>query len=548
MLLDDITVLVRDKNYVIQGMIASPDLDIEANVAHNNVGSWKVWLAADHPMATLLRTPGAGLVVQGPSDVIFSGPTVKPELAITPEDPGGTITIEGVTDEVVLADALAFPDPAHSVNAGQAFANDYRTGKRETLMHAYVNANIGPAAIVSRRKAGLTMGPNLARGATVTKGPRFQGLGELLAELAIEPGQRLGFKVVQRGAGIRFETYQVTDKTKLIRLDARNRTLSGQRVAISPPGLTAAIVAGQGEGVKRQLREYTNATATAAEAEWGRRIERFIDQRNTDDWTELDQAGNEPLDDEGFTSLAVQAVPAEDSFMTFGADWYLGDKISVVVENQELVADVTGFVLKANKEGFKVGVVIGDPQGFSTAAALNARVGNTENRISSIERNMEKPQKAPYTYRSGVQLAASNTNLIPTANSWQPVRFTTDRGHSTDASGQTLIPHTSGVGDGRFYLNRPGRYQVAVSFPFNLGNTTGKRWMRVSSSIKGELLFDSVNPGSSHSALHVTGSLVSEPGESIWVDLLQTSGAALGPAGTTQALNGSISIDYLGPA
>lgn len=549
MQLDDITILVRNKALTIEGMIPHAELDFEASIFHNNIGTWKLTLPADHVMAPVLRTPGSGIVVAGPDGAnLFSGPTSKPELSITPMDPSGTVVFDGITDTVILADALAFPSPALAAGA-QTVANDVRTGASETLMHAYVNANIGPGATALRRKTGLVMGTNLGRGTSVTKAPRFQVLGELLAELSIEATYGLGFRVVQRGSNLAFETYQISDKSAEIRLDALNGTLSGQRVAMSPPGITAAIVAGQGEGINRQIAEYHTTEADAAGVEWGRRIERFIDQRQTSDWAELEAAALEPLLKEGLTAVNVQAVPADDTYMSFGTDWYLGDRVTVVVEGQELQTDVTGFVMKADKEGFKVGAIIGDPTGFQTDAGLSGRVSNTESRISAIERTTSTPLEIPYNYRSNVQLAASSTNLIPTSNSWQPVRFIVDRGHSIAIDGQPSIRHDATIGGGgKFHLDRIGRYRISASYAFALGNSVGKRWMRLSSSVKGELLFDSVDPGASHASLNVDGSLVSVAGEYLWLDLLQTSGAALGPASTTEAFIGTISIDYLGPA
>lgn len=552
MQLTDLTVTVRDKALAIQGMIRPEDLDLEASIEHNNVGSWQLKLAAEHPLAPILRTPGSGVVVQGRADVMFSGPTTTPETAITVDDPGGTVTITGVTDTVILADALAYADPTRDISVeGQIQANDWRTGKSETLMHQYVNANIGPASLASRRKTSLIMGTDLQRGATVTKGPRFQPIGELLTELAIQPALQLGFRVVQRGSNLVFETYQITDKRSLIRLDARNRTLAGQRVAVSPPGLTTAIVAGQGVGSKRQLLEVTTPASTAARVEWGRRIERFIDRRDTADLAALQTAGTEILNDEGFTALAVQAIPAEDAFMTFGTDWYLGDKITVVVEDQELAADVTGFVLRANSDGFKVGVVIGDPRGFSTTAALNQRVTNTEQRISAIERKVEIAAPDPWTKRATIQQTASNTATIP-HNTWTKIRFIADRGQS-----KYLDPafpdighewETTG-GNGWFYLPTPGRYQINLNATF-AANATGVRYGKAISLLRGNISHGGFPAATGWtgvyiSVLHVATAADIEAGEAIRFELFQNSGAALGFTDATDQYQ-NMSIQYLG--
>jgi hypothetical protein len=391
--LSDITVEVRDKNLTRLGLIRHEELDLELSDLHNNIGSWKLRLAVEHPLAVALRQPGSGIVVTGrDGDEVFSGPTIKQENAATADDPAGTITFEGVTDTILLADYVALPDPTNPDLDSQTKAHDIRTGPAETLMHAFVNANIGPAAPAARRPAGLlasklVMGSNLARGAAITKSARFPVLGNLLSELA--GPDNLGFRIIQRGNTLRFETYQVVDRSTEVRLDVYNSTLAGHRVAITPPGATRVLVAGQGDLTERQFFEMETAESVAAEAEWGRRIERFVDQRNTDDEAELQRAGKEVLDEEGFATLAVQAVPMEDSAMEFGIDWYLGDRVGVVVEHQELASTVTGYVLKASKDGFRLGALIGDPVGFDPSAALSKRVGSAENRISALERNAE---------------------------------------------------------------------------------------------------------------------------------------------------------------
>ncbi|MFC4089360.1 hypothetical protein [Micromonospora sp. GCM10011541] len=388
MQLKDITVEVRDKSLARLGMIRPEELDLELSDLHNNVGTWKLKLAVEHPLAGALRQPGSGVVVTGSDGKeTFSGPTIKQENAATADDPAGTITFEGVSDSVILADHLAFPEPSNVDPTKQTKAHDVRTGVTETLMHAYVNANIGPSAPAARRKANLVMGVNLGRGRSATKSARFKVLGNLLEELALVDD--LGFRVIQRGSQLAFETYQVQDRSAEIRLDVRNNTLAGHRVAMSPPGATQVIVAGQDEGVDRQFRWLNTPESVAAENDWGRRIERFVDQRQTDKVEELDQAGMEVLTKEGFATLAVQAVPMEDSAMEFGRDWFLGDRVGVVVEGQELASTATGFVLKVSRDGFKVGALIGDPAGFDPQAALGNRVTNTEKRVDQLERNAE---------------------------------------------------------------------------------------------------------------------------------------------------------------
>ncbi len=103
MRVDDITVEVRDKDLERVGQLSGTDIvGAEFILRHNQVGAWKVKLHATSPMADLLRTPGYGLIVTGPSGVIMSGPMLSAALEQTQDDAEGSWTIEGVDDSVIL--------------------------------------------------------------------------------------------------------------------------------------------------------------------------------------------------------------------------------------------------------------------------------------------------------------------------------------------------------------------------------------------------------------------------------------------------------------
>ncbi|MEU2111514.1 siphovirus ReqiPepy6 Gp37-like family protein [Streptomyces sp. NPDC019507] len=384
---EDLLVEVRDKTLTRVGAIPADLLTMDAEDIHNNVGTWKLSLSAEHPLASVLSTPGAGIIVTGPVDVLFSGPVTRTENAVTATDPLGTLTVEGVDDTIILSDMLAWPDPAQGDVTKQSKDSDDRTGPAETLMHAYVNANVGPGAPANRRRAGLIMGTNGARGASVAKSARFEQLGELCKSLADPAG--LGFRVVQRGSNLVFETYAVADRTKDARLGVTNNTLAGQRVSVSTPQKTQVLVGGDGDGTNRVFVGVNNAASTQAEADWGRRIESFVDERSTKDTTELTQKGNEALADGGATVQAAQAVPLEDSALDFGRDWFLGDKVSVIVGNTEMAAVVTGMVLKVDSDGYRLGAILGDPTPLSPAAAGAKAAADLALRVSSLERTAE---------------------------------------------------------------------------------------------------------------------------------------------------------------
>jgi ReqiPepy6 Gp37-like protein len=451
MRLDELTVEVRNRNLDRVGQIRPEDLNLQAEDDFNNVGAWTLTVAVEHPLAGALRTPGAGLIVTGPSGVLFSGPVTESQSEATVTDPIGTLQIHGVTDSVLLMDSLAYADP-NTYNPGRPFpwstgaVEDKRTGPVETLMHQFVSANIGPAAPVQRREGTLleriTMGANGGRGPTTTKSAKYDQLGKLLTDLAATAS--LGFRVVQRGSSLVFETYAVRDRTDVVRLDIFNSTLAGHKVIVGPPGATRVLVQGKDllDGtlpvVIRNFVVSTTDASLAAEAEWGRRIEVFKDDSSQDSVQELDQAGQEELAREGFTSLAVQAVPMDDSSMPYGRTWQLGDKIAVVVEDQELVSTVSGYVLKADAGGVRLGALAGDPTGFNRVRATTSRISRVESRVSALERTtaataattaVMAQQAATQLATLPIRMATGRATITPVANTptWLAVSFPAGR-------------------------------------------------------------------------------------------------------------------------
>lgn len=390
----DISVQVRDINLERQGAILPRDLTLAATVRWNDVGQWKLTLDRDHPMVSVLATPGSGIVVDLRGERMFSGPTTKPGRITDKNAPKGRFTFEGVTDEVLLLDARAWPEPSNDDPATQAVTNDVRAGIAETVMRAYVNANIGPAAPAARRGAlagNLVMAADELRGPAVVKRPRFQGLLELEREIAVYSD--LGFRVVQRQISddpkLQFEVYDLTDRSDLILLDIRSGTLTSEEAQQSPPSITRAIVGGSGEGTDRIIVQRTTPESEAAEDDWGRVIEEFVSYTNSDDLDELEQTGDERLIEGGYTATAVKVVPSDDQTMLYMRDWREGDRISLRVNEQRVTAMVTAAALIADKGRVAVGMAIGDVSGTNARSAIVARVEDTTKRVQKIEQTLE---------------------------------------------------------------------------------------------------------------------------------------------------------------
>lgn len=470
MRLDELVVEVRNKSLVRLGIIQPRDLDLAFTGENNNVGSWTLKLDYNHPLTAALRTPGSGLIVTqrgaaAPHDVVFSGPTIAPEMTSSPDDPGGTVTFEGVTDTIILADHLALPSPSTGYTDSSTTGYDVVTDDAESAMHSFVYRNIGSGA---RAVAGLEMGVNGARGSVKKWSARYDKLGELLATIAATAD--LTFRVVQRGTELVFETNQAVDRSQFIRLDARTRTLAGQRIKTEAPKVTRVIVAGQGEGEARQIGVYTSTPSAAAEADWGRRIEQFVDQRQTADTDEHATAASDALADGGYTGVTVQAVPFEDSSMRYGPDWAMGDLVTAVLDGVELFVYVTGVVLKADSDGLRLGVVLGSDYRSRNGDPLEVKVGELEARLSHTERVIESPvqPEAHLPFRMAAGVATFNLSSQSTVT--QTITFPADR-----FTQPPIVTLTIGSGTNS-YLLRPARLNATptvVSMSVEVGSLSG---------------------------------------------------------------------------
>lgn len=397
MRVDDLTVEVRAGDLSRIGQLKDTDLtDLLVVPCKNDVGSWALTLPAyeldadgnliEHELCRALRTPQAGLIITGPGGVILSGPMTSAVYSAESADPNGSWEIVGISDAVILQDALAWGDPTVFDLSSQTTANDTQSGAAESLMYRYVRRNLGDLAVLQRRNARLTCAADQARGPIVQYSPRFQNLMGLLQKIAT--GTDLVFDVRQAGYSLQFVVELAADLTSSIRLDIENDQLSKTRASISVADVTDVIVAGQGEGTERQMIRRTSSESAAAAALWGRRIERFVDQRQTSDLNELQQAGDDELANGGSTVTAIEIVPNSDlAGLTYGVDWQVGARVTVVVGSDELSAITTEAPIKISRDGVFVGATIGSTSGFDWESVIESRQSSIESRVANLEQS-----------------------------------------------------------------------------------------------------------------------------------------------------------------
>lgn len=388
MKIQELTFEVRDANLNRVGQLMPTDLvGWQSVLRFNNVGTWEITLEATHPLAEALSTPGAGIVVTHvDAGVILSGPTISAEVSKDTANVTGRVLITGYDDSAILAERLAYPTPATDDVTQQTQSHDVVTNvKSSTAMRTFVAHNcVTGVAPASRAVPNLTLGTDPLLGSTITKRARFDVLGELLNEIAIVDG--LGFDIKQDDLQLVFNVFQPSDRTQTIRMDVANNTLASTRYGYAKPGLTQAIVAGQGDLEERQFIQVNTPESLQAQTLWKRRIEQFIDQRNTDVIDELEQAGLEALAESGFTLTSVDVVPSSDSTMRFGYDWNLGDLVTVVVDEQEVSAIVTEVAISVDVDGVHLVATVGEPTGVDYDALIARNQASNTRRINALER------------------------------------------------------------------------------------------------------------------------------------------------------------------
>tara|TARA_R110000796_G_scaffold39383_2_gene98254 strand:+ start:11958 stop:13121 length:1164 start_codon:yes stop_codon:yes gene_type:complete len=387
MRVEDLTFEVRDRSLNRIGVIVAQDLvGATVVVRFNQTGSWNLKLPYGHPMGELLRLPGYGLLVTGASsEIIMSGPTLTAKLEQTSNNTKGTWEIQGASDDIILSERLAYPTPSTADVTAQTSPNDIRSGSAETVLKEYLDNNIGPSSPLLRTVQYLIIESDLGRGDVVRGTARFNSLQELFYDLAQVGG--VGYKISQSNNTVEFSIYEPTDRSETIRMDIQNRQLASAMYSYGTAKVTRAIVGGRGEAENRVFIEASNSASLNAEVDWARRIEVFRDARQTDDFAGLVSAGDELLVDLGKTIVEMSVTPSDDSEMSYGVDWFLGDTITIVANDIEATAVVTEIGIQVSSDGVRIAATVGTPIGIDYESKVLAKTVTLDQRVSNLERN-----------------------------------------------------------------------------------------------------------------------------------------------------------------
>jgi hypothetical protein len=315
----------RDAGYQLSG--ALPIIKAAGVIRHLGVDA--VDLTTPYtPGAYGRLAPGCGVVVnrdgvQQLSALVGSSRRIGWDA----ESGDATITVQCVGDDVHLADRLVYPSP---LAATTSQADNYwtYTGLASTAMWRLIEQQAGPGAQGARQVPTLVMGDDPKIGASRSWSAQWAPVLETLTAWGVLSGQNLGVRVTTTDDGLRADLYVPRNLSSSIRFSASLTNLVSWDYEQSAPTVTVAVAAGQGTLAARVRR--SAASASVADLAWGRRIERYLDQRDEADTGKLQQAADDEVAQGiGTQSLSIDA--ADTSSSSYGRQWGLGDRVTVHV-------------------------------------------------------------------------------------------------------------------------------------------------------------------------------------------------------------------------
>lgn len=377
-----IEVFVRSRDRRLLGVLDTWT-SIDLLLRYCDLSSWQLTIPVG-TAARLLASAGNGIVVRKDGVTILSGPTTTYTEQWGAEDPGdGTLVISGKDDLIDLQRNLAEPDPLVIGAPTQAY--DRITGPAETVIRSYVARNIGSLAKAGRSLHPMGQTVGLAQGDTVTGNARYTNLLSLAIELALAGG--VAFRAVQDTGGIGplFDVFVPVDRSDTVVFSKTAGNLAAYSYTLSAPTATWVTVAGQGEGV---LRDILDVTDTTLSDDWDAVVRVLVDRRDTSDDDDYAQEAVTTLIEGGATA-GLSLTPIDTPELTYGVHYGLGDVVSVDIDPSTRVTDVLTAVriTAAPDTGEVISPVVGSgdstetPALFATLRDLGTRIGLLERRV-----------------------------------------------------------------------------------------------------------------------------------------------------------------------
>lgn len=352
------TVTVRDPNLVeYDGQVdgyTSISADLVDATVDAGTGTWQLTLPAGHWAAEALAEEGAGIVLRPAGE---AAPIASGDWEYYTGDTDAqraTITFTGVVDDARLAGEVAWSDPVRDLNdlAGQnpvLDSADVRTGPAETVLKAFLAANVGSTATAvqtARYWPWLDLPATAGLGTSIALKGQFTPLLDL-ARQAASPTTGITWQLRQEASGlIRLVVRERADVAADVVFSHAEGTLAKSTITRRRPATTQAIAISTGD----TARTFARVTDSAAETLWMRRSVEIVDG-NSDVIADLTAAAAEAItagrEKAGLTCEPVQLRDGP----RFGVDYQLGDYVSAVTTTGGTIRDLLTQVTYRHEAG-----------------------------------------------------------------------------------------------------------------------------------------------------------------------------------------------------
>ncbi|MFE5542770.1 siphovirus ReqiPepy6 Gp37-like family protein [Streptomyces sp. NPDC056534] len=404
---------MRDKNLNLVGEIDTW-IKLDFVVRYCQPGTWTLLIEAGTPQADLIERGGGVAVYQeGVPTPLFTGQveTFQHYWTSAQHTSLGSLYIGGKCDNKLAYNRLAFPDPAKAPTQQWQATDDGRkvSALAGQAIWTELNSALGPGAVANRRVAGLDIGSSLAAGPTVSDSLKWDVIGTKLEAWTDLKGVGYRFLYDPTTKKIRLNVFTPRDLSKEIRFSRELGNLRELTWTLRAPTVTRVVVACQGAGKSRYLYQKIDAEA---EAEWGVQIEAFIDRRDlpivADPTTGAPTKANLSVTDQQFataqqalieaadTALAegarngnFQIYPIDTEQVKFGRDYFVGDLVTVSIDDTEYT-DIVREVSITVEDGGRVQTVapsIGE-QGSGNPLNLYKTVFEMREKLRRLEARM----------------------------------------------------------------------------------------------------------------------------------------------------------------
>jgi hypothetical protein len=392
---DQIWVEILDKNLVSQGPVQFAN--VTAQLYYNAVGSWSVLVPYTDALWNIMMSGDFIVNVNWRGLFTFGGKCEQPGYVDSiPGAVGGGaassyagpfITLAGADYLALIANRICYPSPGAAWVAQTSGASDpVSATPLETAIKHYVNNNIGPAAISTRRHTLLDIAPSIGRGASTSYTVKF-GTGVDLNLLDViralisqaGSGSAMGVQITRNPSAHRllFDVYIPRNLTGKAWFSEQLGNLTSIQFSLIDPTVTDALVQGSGT-------TFIQKTATAT-TQWNK-AEQFTDSSSETDLNNLNTTAQQALLS-GAVGPTMSVTATDIPFLTFGRDYGLGDIVSVEVRPGSVYSDVvTGVTLTADPSASpEISVVPTVGNNANATATDQSITGQLTARIRALE-------------------------------------------------------------------------------------------------------------------------------------------------------------------